>query len=102
MPAKRSLEERIAQLDARKKALQSKLARQERARDTRRKVLLGALLMHRMDGENEQARRLRDWVQRELPEFLTRDGDKELFDDLIASDNTQQPARQPADIADHA
>lgn len=102
MPAKRSLEERIAQLDARKKALQSKLARQERARDTRRKVLLGALLMHRMDGENEQARRLRDWVQRELPEFLTRDGDKELFDDLIASGSEQQPARQPADIADHA
>lgn len=87
MPAKRSLEERIAQLDARKKSLQSKLARQERARDTRRKVLLGALLMHRMDGENEQARRLRDWVQRELPDFLTRDGDKELFDDLIAAND---------------
>ena len=88
MPTKRSLEERIAQLEARKKVLQSKLARQDRARDTRRKVLLGALLLHRMDGEDEQARRLQDRVRRELPEFLTRDGDMASFDDLIAAKET--------------
>lgn len=44
--ARRSIAERLAQLEAQRKSLQTKLGKQERARDTRRKILLGALVLH--------------------------------------------------------
>ena len=40
--ARKSIEERLAQLDAQRAALKARLGKQERANDTRRKVLLGA------------------------------------------------------------
>ena len=83
--ARKSIEERLAQLDARRKSLQARLGKQERANDTRRKVLLGALLLRRLESSNdpEFTKRLGDWLRRELPGFLTRDADKELFADLL-------------------
>ena len=83
--ARKSIEQRLAELDAQRSALKARLGKQERANDTRRKVLLGALVLHRLDnGKDEEfARRLREWLKRELPSFLTRDGDKELFADLL-------------------
>ena len=84
MAAKRSIEERIAQLEAQKKALQARLNRQDRARDTRRKVLLGALLLHHIESDSEQGDRLYAWVARELPGFLTRENDLAIFDDFLA------------------
>ncbi len=47
--AKRTIAERLAHLEAQRKSLQTKLGKQERARDTRRKVLLGAFLLHRLE-----------------------------------------------------
>ncbi|NEK54608.1 mobilization protein [Rhizobium leguminosarum] len=83
MPRK-SIEERLAQLEARKKTLQARLNKQERARDTRRKVLLGALVLHRLEtGRDDFSKNLGDWLRRELPGFLTRDTDREVFDDLL-------------------
>ncbi len=69
-------------------------------RDTRRKVLLGALVLHRLEnGKDEEfSRRLSEWLKRELPDFLTRDGDKELFADLIGN----VPAGQTAGSAGEA
>ena len=85
--ARKTIEERLAQLEAQKKTLQARLNKQERARDTSRKVLLGALVLHRLEhGKDELSRALPDWLRRELPGFLTRDMDKELFDDLLAPD----------------
>ena len=82
--ARKSIEERLAQLEAQKKALKARLGKEERTKDTRRKVLLGALVMHRLEnGKDEFSRGLSDWLRRELPGFLTRDGDQELFDDLL-------------------
>ncbi|MFC5423700.1 mobilization protein [Bosea eneae] len=83
--AKRSIEERLAQLDAQRKTLQARLGRQERANDTRRKVLLGALVLQRLETSKdaEFVDRVRAWLKRELPGFLTRDGDRTLFPDLI-------------------
>jgi len=83
--AKRTIEERLAQLDAQRKTLQSRLGKQERARDTRRKILLGALVLHRLEqsGDGEFSKRLGDWLRRELPGFLTRADDKALFADLL-------------------
>jgi histidinol-phosphate/aromatic aminotransferase/cobyric acid decarboxylase-like protein len=83
---RKSIEERLAQLEAQKKTLQARLTKVERARDTRRKVLLGAFILHRIeDGRESTADYLRDFVRRELPGFLIRDTDKMLFDDLIGS-----------------
>ena len=90
--AKLSIEERIAQLEARKKSLQARLTKQDRAADTRRKVLLGAFLLDRMEDQKAAARdpvftaRLRDWLTSELPAFLTRPNDRALFPEWIAQD----------------
>lgn len=82
--AKRSIEERLAQLDAQRQALKSRLTTQERAKDTRRKVLLGALVLHRLsEDKREFDKTLKEWLQRELPGFLTREDDKALFSDLL-------------------
>ena len=82
--ARKSIEERLAQLEAQRKALKARLGKEERTKDTRRKVLLGALVLHRLEtGRDEFSKSLADWLRRELPGFLTRDGDQELFDDLL-------------------
>ncbi|MGA7886814.1 MAG: hypothetical protein WCA44_13800, partial [Acidobacteriaceae bacterium] len=93
--ARKSISERIAQLDAQKKALQARAGKQERANDTRRKVLLGALVLHRLEntGDAEFSKRLGDWLRRELPAFLTRDSDKALLADLLGqSDVSAKPS----------
>ena len=84
--ARRSIEVRIAQLEAQKKTLQARLGKQDRANDTRRKVLLGALVLQRLDSSHDKefSERLRGWLSRELPGFLTREGDRALLADLIA------------------
>ncbi len=98
--ARRTIEERIARLEAQKKSLQARRGKQERTRDTRRKVLLGALVLQRLEAGHDPAftRRLADWLRRELPPFLTRDADKVLFADLIGpqteTEGTDDPAGQ--------
>lgn len=82
--ARKSIADRLAQLEAQKKALTARLSKQERARDTRRKVLLGALVLHRIEeGDPAMAQQLTAWLKRELPGFLSRDSDVALFDDLL-------------------
>ena len=83
--ARKTIEQRLAELDAQRSALKARLGKQERANDTRRKVLLGALVLHRLENANdpEFTKRLGDWLRRELPGFLTRDNDKALFADLL-------------------
>ena len=83
----KALEQKQAQIKAQIQALKARDTAQERKDDTRRKVLLGALVLHRLEnGKDEEfARRLGEWLKRELPDFLTRPGDKELFADLIGN-----------------
>lgn len=83
--ARRSIAERLAQLEAQRKNLQSRLGKQDRARDTRRKVLLGAFVLHRLEkpDTSEVSKNLRAWLKQELPKFLTREDDEALFADLI-------------------
>ena len=95
MTTKRSLEARIAQLDNQKKTLEARLARQNRARDTRRKVLLGALSLYRIEqGDTEHEA----WVRQSLPGFLTRETDHGLFEDLLGDtvDGKEGQALEPA------
>lgn len=83
--ARKTIEQRLAELDAQRASLKARLGKQERANDTRRKVLLGALVLHRLENSNDPdfTNRLTAWLRKELPGFLTRDGDKELFADLL-------------------
>ncbi|KQT95717.1 mobilization protein [Methylobacterium sp. Leaf469] len=85
--ARRTIAERLAQIEAQKKTLQARLGQQERAHDTRRKVLLGALVLQRLEAGHDPAftQRLADWLRRELPGFLTREADRALFADLIGA-----------------
>ncbi len=91
---KRTIAERLAQLEAQRKSLQTKLGKQERARDTRRKVLLGAFLLHRLEkGQDAFSReQLPDWLQRELPGFITREDDAALFTFLIGGMAPRAPS----------
>ena len=92
--ARKTIEQKLAELDAQRSALKARLSKQERANDTRRKVLLGALVLHRLENSNDPdfTKRLGDWLRRELPGFLTRDGDKELFADLLGKAADTQTA----------
>jgi hypothetical protein len=93
--AKRTIAERLAQLEAQRKSLQTKLGKQERARDTRRKVLLGAFLLHRLEkGQDAFSKeQLPAWLKKELPGFITREDDAALFADLFG----EPPAKAAAD-----
>jgi hypothetical protein len=90
--ARKTIGERLAQLEAQRKTLQIRLGKQERAIDTRRKVLIGALVLHRLEHDRDVhfAGGIAQWLRRELPKFLTRDGDRDLFDDLL-----KQQANEP-------
>ncbi|NNU35673.1 mobilization protein [Rhizobium sophorae] len=83
--ARKSIGERLAQLEAQRKTLQIRLSKQERAIDTRRKVLIGTLVLHRLEHDRDVqiGGGLAAWLRSELPKFLTRHGDRDLFDDLL-------------------
>lgn len=91
--ARKTIEQRLAELDAQRATLKARLSKQDRTNDTRRKVLLGALVLHRLENSNDPdfTRRLSDWLRRELPGFLTRDGDRELFVDLLKEQAGGEP-----------
>jgi hypothetical protein len=95
--ARRSIADRLAQLEAQRKTLQSRLSKQERAKDTRRKVLLGALVLHRLDKPDgsEVCKNLPAWLEQELPKFLTRADDKALFADLLGEAAVTPPSAEP-------
>ncbi|MGE8104498.1 mobilization protein [Allorhizobium sp. NPDC080224] len=83
--ARRSIQERLRQLEARRDVLVARLGKQQRARDTRRKILIGALVLDRIERQPEQylSSRLDEWLRTELPGFLTRENDRALFDDIL-------------------
>ncbi len=88
--ARRSIQERLRQLEARRDVLMARLAKEQRARDTRRKILIGALVLDRIERQPERylTSRLDDWLRAELPGFLTRENDRALFEDILGSDMT--------------
>jgi hypothetical protein len=83
--ARKTIEQRLAELEAQRSALKARLSKTERNNDMRRKVLIGSLVLHHLETSDDQefSKQLGDWLRRELPGFLTRDNDKALFDDLI-------------------
>ncbi|WP_320196961.1 mobilization protein [Agrobacterium rosae] len=82
---RKPIAQRIKELEERKRALQSRLGKQERAQETRRKILLGSFVLESLakDDDTSDPFDLRDWLQRDLPTFLDREADRALFADLI-------------------
>ena len=76
-----SAQDRVA-VEARQKAIRARVAKKERARDTRRKILVGAFVLHRIESDTKHGPGLRKWLQEGLPGFL-REIDRELFPDII-------------------
>ncbi len=75
-----TLQQRLTQLklrqqriDARKRALETQ---RERKLETRRKILLGALVLSKLEAGQMDARQLREW----LDQALNRAEDRALFD----------------------
>lgn len=60
-------------IEARKKTLASK---KTRAAETKKKILIGALMLEKMDRQEETRVR----ILAELDQFLTRNSDRALFD----------------------
>ena len=71
-------EERLKQLKAQKQAVlareKKKATDQQRKEDTRRKILLGSMLLKDMENEEKKTKILAD-----LNEYLTEDRDRKLF-----------------------
>lgn len=99
--ARRSIQERLRQLEARRDALVARLGKEQRARDTRRKILIGALVLDRIERQPERYLngRLDEWLRAELPSFLTRDNDRQLFNDILELEKLEQQEK-PNDLAD--
>ena len=86
--ARSSLEERLAKVREREARLKrerdwlvARLSTEERKRDTRRKILLGSLVLAKL----EENLKLREFIARELPGFLGREEDRALFMELLGS-----------------
>ena len=71
-------EERLRQLKAQKQAIaareKKKNSDRQRKDDTRRKILLGSLMLKKLEDEAEKQKILAD-----LNEYLTEDRDRKLF-----------------------
>lgn len=105
--ARRSIQERLRQLEARRDVLVARLGKEQRARETRRKILIGALVLDRIERQPERylASRLDDWLRAELPGFLTRENDRALFEDILGSDismSTYNPSSPSSDGEDRS
>lgn len=92
---RRTIAERIAaekerrdKLDANLKTLQAQSAKVERAKDTRRKVLLGTLVMEELNASGAFTDTLTRWLRQRLPATLTRDTDRELMADFMKEQRT--------------
>ena len=82
---RKKLEMQIAKLEAGTAKLRARLKKQERAEDTRRKYLVGALVVHHLTARPDAtfARKLEDALRSMLPDFPARAADKALCADLL-------------------
>ena len=76
--------ERIAELEKKKQQIANRIVRlrniestEQRKLDTRRKILAGAWILHRIDQDTDD--RLRLMLMQGLDDFLERDKDRALF-----------------------
>lgn len=84
-------------LEVQHKTLQAKFGEQEQAKDTRRKILLNAFVLHRQEkGQDEFSRHLAVWRRKEQPGFLNHEYDKAPFYDLVNLSAAAKPENAKA------
>ena len=87
-----TLEERLQQLKTRQQRIEARktalLARRARQDDTRRKILLGGLVLEKLDAGDLDQRTFRRW----LDKALDRDSDRALFDLAPRSPSESKPS----------
>ena len=91
------IEKRIRQLDAQKQRLKSQLRSKQRATETRRKILIGALVLSRIEQNDFRDTAIIAWVKDQLPSFLTRHQDREIFSDILENNTNDGQNNDPRD-----
>ena len=81
--ARKTLDQQIAEVSAKKNRLLAVQRKQNRKIDTRRKVLMGAFLLHWLQNSELDEIYIYDWLQDNLPAFLKRDQDKIVLEDIL-------------------
>lgn len=76
------LEERRAKIDSEIKRIKSKLSKEKRKKDTRRKILIGSAILAKMkaEGGNWSEPWYEDNLRKMMDNYLTRNRDRLLFD----------------------
>jgi len=82
----KSLEERRDSLLQQAKKLDAKIRKEKRKTDTRRKVLLGAYLLNKL--ETSERNIVLEDLKKNLPKFLEREQDIKLFNYILESENS--------------
>ncbi|MEJ8308018.1 mobilization protein [Agrobacterium larrymoorei] len=101
---RKPIEQRIRELEEQKKALQSRLEKQQRAETARRRMLLGSFVLERLERDGDPThqhgeltgKQLRQWLAREFPAYLSRDADRLLFVDLLWPQNETDTSNRAA------
>lgn len=75
-----ALQKKEAELKARKKVLKSKISSEERKQDTRRKIIVGSVLIAHAEKNAEFA----GWLAKFLNRALTKSQDRTLLADLLS------------------
>jgi len=73
----------LALLETQTLALKARLARQTRAEQTRRRILLGGLVDQALETDAAIAPALHAWLRETLPGALPRQADRALFQTLL-------------------
>ena len=71
--------ERVAKAHERVRKLEAQERKTERAKDTRRKVLLGALVMEELERDTPMRSELERWLAERLPGYLIREHDRDVM-----------------------
>ena len=80
------LDARKAKLNARTRRVRSRLSARERKTDTRRKILVGAMML-KLSGQHPN---IKEFMVKHLEEFLEHPRDRALFEDLPAKPQPQK------------
>ena len=75
------LQERKKAIEARMQAIRARTEQKKRKEDTRRKILLGALVLHRIENDSQRGPGILKWLREELPGFVG-ERDRHLFQEL--------------------
>ena len=81
--ARKTIEQQLAEVNAKKTRLLALQRKQNRKIDTRRKVLMGAFLLNWLENTELDEIYIYDWLRDNLPAFLKREQDKVVLVDVL-------------------